>query len=197
MVPSNIGSTSVDSVLTRLYYDSKEPSSFSSAQRLHQAALKEKKSISLKQVKEWLKKQQTYTRHKRPRLTFPRRKVLVLRIDECWASDLIQIDSLANQNQGFQYILTVLDLFSRKLWVRKLKQKSKKEMEQSLRSIIQENGGRSPYKLWTDDGLEYTSLKEFYEEMEIERYSTRSPIKSAYAKRMNRTIEDLLYKEMD
>ena len=66
-----------------------------------------------------------------------------------------------------------------------------------MRSIVEENDGRSPYKLWTDEGQEYLCLKDLYEEMEIERYSTRSPIKSAYAERMNRTIEDLLYKKMN
>ena len=40
-------------------------------------------------------------------------------------------------------------------------------------------------------------MKDLYEEMEIERYSTRNPkIKSAYAERMNKTIQDLLYKAM-
>ena len=188
--------SAIDPMLQRLYYGSKEPSSFSSAHRLFQAARKENEKITMKQVFAWLKKQVTYTRHKRPRLTFPRRKVLTLRIDETWASDLIQIDTLANFNSGYQYILTVVDLFSRKLWTRKLKQKSKKEMEAALRSIVEENDGRSPYKLWTDEGQEYLCLKDLYEEMEIERYSTRSPIKSAFAERMNKTIEDLLYKKM-
>ena len=195
-VPSDIGTTSIDSLLSRLYYGSKEASSFSSARRLFLRAKSENANVTQKYVNDWLKKQQTYTRHKRPRHTFPRRKVLTLRIDECWAADLIQIDSLMNQNAGFQYILTVVDLFSRKLWARKLKQKSKKEMEKAMHSIVEENHDQSPYKLWTDEGQEFLSLKEFYEEMEIERYSTRSPIKSAYAERMNRTLEELLYKKM-
>ena len=77
-----------------------------------------------------------------------------------------------------------------------MKHKSTTEMDAVMRSIIEENGGRSPYKLWTDEGQEFLSLKNLYEDMEIERYSTRSPIKSAYAERMNRSIEDLLYKNM-
>ena len=43
---------------------------------------------------------------------------------------------------------------------------------------------------------EFLSLKDFYEEFEIERYSTRSPIKSSFAERANKTIEDLLFKIM-
>ena len=187
----------MESLFRRLYYGPGEASSYSSIKRLYDAAKKENSDITLKAVKEWLQKQVTYTRHKKPHLTFPRRKVLTLRQDFVWASDLIVIDSLINFNNGYQYILTVVDLFSRKLWTRKLKQKSKKEMEMGLRSIIHENGGKSPYKLWTDEGQEYLCLKDLYEEMEIERYSTRNPkIKSAYAERMNKTIQDLLYKAM-
>ena len=187
----------MESLLRRLYYGPGEASSFSSVKRLYEAAKKENSDITLKVVKEWLRKQVAYTRHKKPRLTFPRRKVLTLRQDYIWASDLIVLDSLINYNNGYQYILTVVDLFSRKLWTRKIKQKSKKEMETALRSIIEENDGHSPYKLWTDEGQEFLCLKDLYDEMEIERYSTRNPkIKSAYAERMNKTIQNLLYKAM-
>ena len=142
-----------DEVLKQLYYGPGKPSSYSSANRLFQAAKKEVPDITLRKVKEWLSKQVAYTRHKKVKLRFPRRKVLSLRIDDTWACDLIQLDTLSSYNHGFQYILTVLDLFSRYLWCRKLKQKSTKEMDTAMRSIVEENGGRSPYKMWTDEGL--------------------------------------------
>ena len=138
--------------LKRLYYSLEEPSSYSSARILHQAAKKQGLTITLDQVKSWLRKQVTYTRHKKYRLTFPRRKVLTLRIDYCWSADLISVDSLSNYNSGYNYILTVIDLFSKKLWLRKLKKKSTVEMDLAMRSIIESNGGQSPYKLWTDLG---------------------------------------------
>ena len=192
-----IGSATIESVLKRIYYGPNQAASYSSAERLYDAAKSERPDVTRKRVKDWLRKQVAYTRHKKPRLTFPRRKVLTLRQDYIWASDLIVIDSLVNVNDGYQYIVTVVDLFSRKLWTRKIKQKSKIEMEKALRSIIEENEGKSPYKLWTDEGTEFLSLKDLYQEMEIERYSTRNPkIKSAYAERMNKTIQDLLYKAM-
>ena len=187
----------MESLFRRLYYGPGEASGYSSLKRLYAAAKNENSDVTLKATKEWLRKQVAYTRHKKPRLTFPRRKVLTLRRDYVWASDLIVLDALTSYNNGYQYIVTVVDLFSRKLWTRKIKQKSKKEMEMALRSIVEENDARSPYKLWTDEGQEFLSLKDLYDEMEIERYSTRNPkIKSAYAERMNRTIQDLLYKAM-
>ena len=79
-----------EEVLKRLYYGPDEASSFSSANRLFEAAKKEIPDLSFKSVREWPSKQVAYTRHKKPKLTFSRRKVLSLRIDETWAADLIR-----------------------------------------------------------------------------------------------------------
>ena len=77
-----------------------------------------------------------------------------------------------------------------------MKNKSKAETEAAMRSIIEENNGKSCYKLWTDEGKEWLSLQDFYDEFEIERYSTKSPLKSVMIERFNSTLEQLLYKAM-
>ena len=190
------GNGSHTEVLTKLFYTLSDPDSFSNPSKLLKRAKKEGLKITLKEVKNWLTQQVAYTRHSKPTYVFPRRKVLTLRIDECWASDLIQVDGLASYNAGYQYILVNIDLFSKKIFLRKLRHKSKKEMEMAFRSIFQENGGKSPYRLWTDLGKEYTSLSAFYNEMEIDRYSTNSPLKSVFVENANKSIENLLYKKM-
>ena len=183
-------------VLSRIFYRLSDPDSFSNPYTMLKRARKEGLKISLKEVKEWLKQQVSYTRHSKPTYVFPRRKILTLRIDSCWALDLIQVDALTSYNSGYQYILVACDLFSKKVWLRKLRHKSKKEMEEAFRSIIAENGGHSPFRAWTDRGTEFTSLSSFYEEMEINRYSTHSPLKSVFVENINKAIENLLYKKM-
>lgn len=139
-------------LLDELYYTASGPSSFSSARRLYNEAKKRDKTIKQKTVNEWLKKQVAYTRHKRVAKNYPRRKVLSTRIDNNWASDVIVMDALSKFNNNFQYIVCTIDLFSRFVWTRAIRQKSKKEMEQALESIIEQNNGKSPYTLWTDRG---------------------------------------------
>ena len=139
-------------VLSRLYYRLSDPDSFSNPSVLLKRAKKEGVDVSMKQVKDWLKQQVSYTRHSRPTYVFPRRKILTLRSDSCWAADLIQVEGLSSYNSNYQYILVVTDLFAKKVWLRKLRHKSKKEMETAFRSIISENDNRSPYRLWTDRG---------------------------------------------
>ena len=194
-VETELDGKTTDDFLKDLYYHSS--AGYSTLDRLYRAAKEKDGKITRKVVKEWLEKQKAYTRHRRVRWQFPRRKILALRIDFLWTSDLIQIDSLKSVNAGYSYILTCLDAFSRKLWTRKQKTKSKPEMLKSLRSIIAQNGGRSPYRLWTDFGLEYTTLHELYQEHEIERYSTfNNDKKAVLCERVNRTLQDILYKIM-
>ena len=138
--------------LSRLYYRLSDPDSFSNPRVLLNRAKQEGVNVSMRQVKDWLKQQVSYTRHSRPTYVFPRRKILTLRSDSCWAADLIQVDGLSSYNSNYQYILVITDLFAKKVWLRKLRHKSKKEMEAAFRSIIAENDNRSPYRLWTDRG---------------------------------------------
>ena len=138
--------------LSRLYYRLSDPDSFSNPRVLLKRAKQEGVDVSMKQVKDWLKQQVSYTRHSRPTYVFPRRKILTLRSDSCWAADLIQVDGLSSYNSNYQYILVVTDLFAKKVWLRKLRHKSQKEMEAAFRSIFAENNNRTPYRLWTDRG---------------------------------------------
>ena len=187
---------SISSLLNRLYHDVKQPSSYSSAIRLYKAAKKEDPTIKFVDVKKWLTKQYAYSVHKKTRYKFPRRMVVNQRIDMYWSADLIQVDGLSSYNAGYNFIATVIDNFSRKAWARSLKQKTVKETEAAMRSIIEENDGKSPFKLWTDLGTEWVGLKKFYEEFEIERYSTKSPLKAVVVERFNQTLENWLYKAM-
>ena len=94
----------INEILQKLYYDF-GPASYSSAHRLHQEAKKQLTNITLKQVKHWLSGQYAYTRHKKPRWRFPRRKVLTLRQNYLWAADLVQIDSLASYNNNYNFFI--------------------------------------------------------------------------------------------
>ena len=188
--------TFIDNTLSKLYYTLGNAESFSSARHLFDEAKKHISDITRREVDDWLSFQVAHTRHKKPRFTFPRRKVLILRVNSTWANDLIQIDSLSSYNSGKNYIMVNVDCFSRRIFTRALSTKSKSEIEAALRSIIAENGGISPYYLWTDEAKEYLALSEFYDEMEIVRYSTHSPLKSVFVERKNKDLENLLYKIM-
>ena len=168
------------SLMGDIYYKKGGPAYLASHERLYQEAKKTLPSITRQTVQSFLDKQYVHSRHLKKKRNFPRRKVLVLRVNEIWAADLIQIDTLSSFNFGYCFIVTVIDLFSRKLFSRGIKKKTKDETEQAMRDIVKENGNRSPFKLWTDRGKEWLSLTDFYDEMEIVRYSTNSSLKSVF-----------------
>ena len=143
----------IEHALSRIYYNLASPTSYSSARKL----LKKLKddgyaNVKLRHVEAWLRKQLSHTRHFRPRYVFPRRKLLFLRQNDTFAADLIEVSDLKSYNSGYCYILVVIDCFSKKVFLRKIKQKTTREMAEALRSIFEENK-RSPISLWTDRGL--------------------------------------------
>ena len=69
-----------------------------------------------KNVIDWLEIQPTYTLHKPARKKYPRNRVIVSRIDEQWAIDLVDLQSLSKYNDGYKYLLNCIDIFSKYAW---------------------------------------------------------------------------------
>ena len=96
--------------------------------------------------------------HKRVINKFQRRMIYSPGIDEIWTADLIILNrkEYVKQNDGYKYILTVMDLFSRYAWVRVTKNKDKKTIADAFEDIINKSG-RICKMIWTDDGGEFNN----------------------------------------
>ena len=142
-----------------------------------------------KEVAKEFRKINSYTLHKDLRRKFKRRHVKVFFKDFCWASDLKDISNVAEYNNNNNFILIVLDIFSKKAYTRLLKTKSANSMIRAFKSILKESG-TVPMELWTDHGKEYVSaaFKEFLAKNNIHLYHTSSPIKSAFAENFIRNF---------
>ena len=150
-LPSDNGNLTKE--IASIYYDLNDRAGYTTSPYVLLKRAKEKGlKVNIKIIKEWLEQQTTHTKHKQPKRTFKRRKILTLRPDMLWGADLVEVYGYDNVNGQRRYILVVQDLFSKKIWLRSLKTKSQKEMDANFRSIIQENQGRSPLRLWTDRG---------------------------------------------
>ena len=102
----------LDALLKDLYYNVNSPAAFSSPRILYLIAKKKHKYITLKDVKNWLYKQDLYTRFRKCVGRFPRRKVLVRGPNIQAQIDLMFMQSIAKENNGYKYILTYIDCFS-------------------------------------------------------------------------------------
>ena len=64
-------------------------------------------------------------------------------IDEICAADLIDMQAFSNDNIGIKYLLTVIDIFSKFVWIVPLKRKTGQKVANAFLSIIKE---RRPVK---------------------------------------------------
>ena len=175
--------------LKGIYYDPKNPAAFSSVDKLAKAS-----GYSKAKVKKWLMAQPTFTLHRQARKKYHTRKYIVHDIDEQWQADLADVALIANQNRGYHFILTVIDIFSRYAWARPLKTKSGKEVADAFKDIFRE--GRIPKRIQTDQGKEFENrhVLSLFREHNIELFSVKSAYKAAIVERWNRTLKSKLWK---
>lgn len=101
--------------------------------------------------------QDDYSLQKPTRHPYKRARVVVSDIDNQWDANLADMSSLSKYNKGIKFLLVVIDIFSRFLWVQPLKNKTAKEVVEGFKHIIQK--GRKCKKLRTDKGSEFSSYK--------------------------------------
>ena len=176
-------------ILHDIYYDVRNPGGFASVKKLSEAS-----GLSQRDVKAWLKGQDTYTLHTMARINYPTRAYVVHDIDEQWQADLVDVSFMARGNQGHHFILTVIDLFSRYGWARPLKTKHGREVAKAFRSIFLEK--RIPKRIQTDQGKEFENrwVRQLFDEYGIELFSIKSAVKAATVERFNRTIKTRMWK---
>lgn len=124
------------------------------------------------------------------------RKVIVYYVNDIWSADIVEMnsDGMAEQNDGYKYILVVIDIFSRYAWTRKMKSKTGKETADNFKSIINE-AGEKPNAVWVDQGKEFFN-KDVQKILNgVKLYSTYGEGKAAYVERLNRTLKNMMYKQ--
>lgn len=170
------------------YYDAKRPGSLGGVAALARAA-----NVSVNRTRKWLKSQPTYTLHKPARKTYPTRQYHVSNVDMQWQADLCDMQQLAKYNQGYRYIITVIDILSRHAWARPLKSKHGTDVAKALEDIFQE--GRIPERLQTDEGTEFRNphVRKVLDDYHVELFHVKSAYKAAIVERFNRTLKNKMW----
>ena len=76
-------------------------------------------------------------------------------IDSLWEADLAFVQDVANKNDGVNYLLVIIDVLSKYVWVRAMKNKTARSLLEAFGSILSE--GRKPEKLRTEKGTEFVN----------------------------------------
>ncbi len=131
--------------------------------------------------------------HGPARKIFPRRSVVTRFKDDLWQADLIDMQPHSRQNNGFKFILIIIDTFTKYVWVEALKNKTAKECTKGIIKILKKN---QPKLLQTDNGTEFynNEFQSIMNKYHIRHYSTYSSIKAGMVERVIRTIKNKIYK---
>lgn len=181
--------------LEQLYYDPKSPAGYAGEQALYRLARKSSKKVKLEDVRNWLRKQQTYTLHKPIRRKFVRRKTIVGGIDYQWQADLADVSSMSKFNDKHRYLLCIIDVFSKFAWVVPIKDKTGKTLVNAFKSVLK--SGRRPKSLQTDKGSEFKNkeFQTFLKSKKIHFFTTENPeTKASIVERFQRTLKSRMWK---
>ena len=108
------------------------------------------KKVTCEKVQDFLSEQDAHTLHKPARIHFPRNRVFVTSPLKQFQGDLCDMQALAEYNGGYNYLLIVIDGFSKKAYTRPLKRKTAAEVVKAFESAFRES--ETPKILQTDAG---------------------------------------------
>ena len=111
-----------------------------------------------------------------------------------WGIDLIDLNPYAKQNYKYRYIITVVDIFSRKIWLEKTINKSSEDIIEVLNNICQ-RAEVTPNSIMSDNGAEFQgAFTEYCKEHNIKQRFIRSqtPQANGVVERKNQEIRKIL-----
>lgn len=183
-----------EQLLCRLYYTPSSPASFGGISRLVREA-KKHTPINKEDVQSWLKKQFTYTLHYPARHNFVRNPTFVTGIGEQVQVDLVDMSMFADENDGYRFLLTAIDSFSKKAAVIALKNKSGRSVASAFERIV---SALQPSSVYSDAGTEFTNniVQQFLTAKKITHFVSQSEKKAAIAERFNRTLKERMFRYM-
>ena len=183
-------------LLENYYFNAKNPGAFSSAKKLYRVLQKRYPGrYSLTYIRKWLTGVDSYSVLKQVRRKFKTPNVRVTFIDEQFDADLTSVQNIAKENDGINFLLFVIDIFSRYLWVEPLRNKTAQSVLGGLKKIF---GERKPLKFRSDMGGEFVNkhVKKLMKDNDIYFFTTKNQPHANFVERVQRSFKMLMYRYM-
>ena len=172
-----------------IYVDVRSPGSFSGIRNL-----KRYSGRSEQEVKKFLVGQDTYTLHKPRRIRFPRRKTYSKGIADLYQIDLADVSNLAAFNDGARYLLTCIDVFSKRAWAVPIRTKTGRDVANAFEKILIDG---TPNMVQSDKGTEFLNsmFQSMLKRTGIKFYTSKNEdLKASVVERFNRTLKTKMYR---
>jgi len=188
-----------------LYCDESSPAVFSALSKLSSAEVAESKTKKGKpqtvvSTNACLEEQDAYTLHRTLRKRFARNPYTVTNVMDVWECYLLDVQFYEKYNDNFKYNLSVIDAFSKFLYLIPVKTKCGTSVTAAFRSIFDDKPklpSRRPVWLRTDKGKEFRNkhFQDMLRDEGIQFQVCRNPdVKCAILEHSLRTIRDRLYR---
>ena len=148
-------------------------------------------------VERWLSTQDAYTLHKPVRRHFKRRCVVVGGPNQQWQADLVDMSRLKAANDGTTFLLTVIDVFSKRAWCIPLKSKSAASLVAAFRRLLNDVNNNRPTTLQTDKGSEFLNrpLQRLLKEYGVHHFTTHNEeTKASVVERFNSSLKTRMWR---
>jgi transposase InsO family protein len=154
--------------------------------------------VSQAKARRMLEEVDSYVSHreyKRPSVFNP---YYVYRRRELIQADLIDISELRAHNNGVRYLLLIIDVFTKKIWVYPLKSKQGIQVRDALEAWLDTIGNPTPEVFATDAGTEFFNqhVRTLLNSRGVRQENSVGTCKAAVAERANKSLQVLLYKYM-
>ena len=182
----------VDSILGKVYYDPKR--GFMGVNNLHRAIQKINPKVKIKEVQDWLNKQAVAQIHKRMSDKIAYMPIFSYNPGS-FQMDLTEMPMFVKQNRGYRYILTAININTRKLYAYKSKKKTATDIRKLLDKWRKDVGIVS--KVTTDAGSEFKGNREWFKVNDIELTIVNPKNKywvTGKIERVHRTLKELFDK---
>lgn len=152
--------------------------------------------LNINEIKNFLSKSENYTLHREYHKS--QRNISYSHFKRYqFQMDLVDIQNISKFNDGFKYLLTVIDTFTRYAFCKALKDKKGSTVLEAFKTILDE-AKEKPLTLSFDRGAEFINLsfQNFCKDENMKYFTPDSASHGAYIERFNRTFQNICYKYM-
>lgn len=184
-----------ENYLKEIYFDPKNPASLSGPSKLYTYVKRDGKyDISKYKITKWLQQQEPYSLQRAIRKPVHRTPIIVAGIDDQWSADLMDMVKFSKHNVGTAYVLVVIDVFSKYLWLRPLKDKRGPGVAEAFKDIFKM--GRKPQRIRTDKGQEFRAktVQSLFNAENIQHFYALNEKKASVSERVLKTIKTKIYR---
>lgn len=135
--------------LDQLYRDSSFPASFTGKKQFIKTVKSQYPNIKTSEIEKKLKSIDSYTLHKPTRKPPLYRRIFTKGINYLYQIDLVDMSKFSEENDGYKFLITIIDTFTKKAWAFKLKNKTANSIMSVMKKFLLVN---RPQKVEFDQG---------------------------------------------